>query len=152
IAGPGSLRIEMTPANAPMRVLYTGRLNARGTADPEFRFPAGLTGNIALKYIVDTPLGSAEYTQNVRLEDKVSVLLTTENPIYQPGQSIHVRALALDRANHEASADKKLTFEVEDSRGNKVFRKATQTDKYGVASAEFQLADEVNTGTYHLRA
>ena len=90
--------------------------------------------------------------QDVRLEDKVSILLTTEKPIYQPGQTIHVRALALDRSNHEAAANRKLTFEVEDSRGNKVFKKATQTDKFGIASAEFGLADEVNLGTYHLRA
>ena len=41
---------------------------------------------------------------------------------------------------------------MEDSRGNKVFRKATQTDKFGVASAEFTLADEVNLGAYRLRA
>jgi uncharacterized protein YfaS (alpha-2-macroglobulin family) len=41
---------------------------------------------------------------------------------------------------------------VEDSRGNKVFKKVTQTDKFGIASAEFGLADEVNLGTYHLRA
>ena len=88
----------------------------------------------------------------MKLEDKVSILLTTEKPIYQPGQTIHARALVLDRANHEAASDRKFTFEVEDSRGNKVFKKATQTDKFGVASAEFGLADEVNLGTYHLRA
>src|SRR5215468_424215 len=38
IAGPGSLRIEMTPNGQTARALYTGRLNARGTADAEFRF------------------------------------------------------------------------------------------------------------------
>ena len=63
-----------------------------------------------------------------------------------------MRALALDRSNHEAAAARKLTFEVEDSRGNKVFKKPTQTDKFGIASAEFGLANEVNLGTYHLRA
>ena len=47
---------------------------------------------------------------------------------------------------------RQLTFELDDSRGNKVFRKITQTDSYGLASAEFVLADEVNLGTYHLRA
>jgi len=41
---------------------------------------------------------------------------------------------------------------VEDSRGNKVFKKAVRTDEWGIASAEFGLADEVNLGTYHLRA
>src|SRR5262249_14588979 len=69
-----------------------------------------------------------------------------------PGQTIHVRALALDRSNHQAATDRKLTFELEDSRGNKVFKKATHTDKFGIGSAEFALADEVNLGAYHLRA
>ena len=105
-----------------------------------------------LRYAVDTAIGGTEYTQQVRLEEKAAILLTTEKPIYQPGQTIHVRALALDRANDEATAGRKLTLEVEDSRGNKVFKKITQTDQFGVASAEFGLAEEVNLGTYHLRA
>src|SRR6202011_1794828 len=67
-------------------------------------------------------------------------------------QAIHIRALALDRSDHEAASSHKMIFELEDSRGNKVFKKATETDQFGVASAEFGLADEVNLGTYHLRA
>ncbi|HMI50498.1 MAG TPA: MG2 domain-containing protein, partial [Candidatus Saccharimonadales bacterium] len=152
ITGAGTVRIELAVAEQKPRVLFTGRLNQRGTAEAQFRFPAGLTGSHQLRYVVDTPIGSTEYTQAVRLEDKVSILLTTEKPIYQPSQTIHVRALALDRSNHEAAAKRKLTFEVEDSRGNKVFKRATETDKFGIASAEFALADEVNLGTYHLRA
>jgi uncharacterized protein YfaS (alpha-2-macroglobulin family) len=152
IAGSGAVRIELIAANQKPRLLFTGRLNRRGTTEAQFRFPAGLVGHEQLRYFVDTPIGSREFDQAVQLEEKVSILLTTEKPIYQPGQTIHTRALALDRSNHEAAADSKLMFEVEDSRGNKVFKKATQTDKFGVASAEFELADEVNLGTYHLRA
>jgi uncharacterized protein YfaS (alpha-2-macroglobulin family) len=152
ILGASSVRIELAPEGRKARVLFTGRMNARGTAEAQFRFPAGLVGTYPLHYVAETPIGAAEFTQQVLLEDKVSILLTTEKPIYQPGQTIHVRALALDRAHHDATADRKLTFEVEDSRGNKVFKKVTQTDKFGIASAEFALADEVNLGTYHLRA
>jgi len=151
ITGAGTVRIELVVGEQKPRVLFTGRLNHRGTAEAQFRFPAGLTGSHQLRYVVETPIGSTEFTHGVRLEDKVSILLTTEKPIYQPSQTIHVRALALDRSNHEAAANRKLTFEVEDSRGNKVFKKATETDKFGIASAEFALADEVNLGTYHLR-
>jgi len=152
IAGPSSLRIDLvTPGQKPAS-LFAGRLNRRGTTEAQFTFPAGVVGAHALHYVVETPIGSTEFTQQVRLEDKASVLLTTEKPIYQPGQTIHVRALALERASHEATAGRKLTFEVEDSRGNKVFKKVTQTDQFGIASAEFGLADEVNLGTYHLRA
>jgi uncharacterized protein YfaS (alpha-2-macroglobulin family) len=152
IAGATSLRIELAPPDQKARMLFSGQLDGRGTTEAQFRFPAGVVGNFPLHYVVDSPLGSTEFTQQVRLEDKVSILLTTEKPIYQPGQTIHVRTLALDRANHEAAANRKMTFEVQDSRGNKVFKKVTQTDKFGVASAEFGLADEVNLGAYHLHA
>jgi|CZLA01.1.fsa_nt_gi uncharacterized protein YfaS (alpha-2-macroglobulin family) len=152
IGGRGSVRIELVVADGKPRLLFTGQTNRRGTTEAQFRFPASLVGSYQLRYVVDTPIGSTEFTQEVRLEDKVSILLTTEKPIYQPGQTIHVRSLALDRSDHEAAAKRKLTFELEDSRGNKVFKKATETDQFGVASAEFGLADEVNLGTYRLRA
>jgi hypothetical protein len=152
IAGRGSVQIELLVPDQKPSLLFTGRLNRRGTTEAQFHFPGGMVGSYQLRYVVDTPIGSTEFTQTVRLEDKASILLTTEKPLYQPGQTIHARALALDRANHEATADRKLTFEVEDSRGNKVFKKVTETDKFGIASAEFGLADEVNLGTYHLRA
>ncbi len=152
IAGAGTVRIELITPNEKARTLFAGRLNRRGTTEAQFRFPAGLVGGYQLRYVVDTSIGSTEFTQPVRLEDKVSILVTTEKPIYQPGQTIHVRALALDRSNHEAAGNRPLTFEVEDSRGNKVFKKSTQTDEFGIASAEFGLATEVNLGTYHLRA
>ena len=152
LAGGGSVRIELLTADAAPRLLYAGRLNRRGTTEAQFRFPVGMVGSYQVHYIAETSIGSAEYTQTVQLQDAASILLTTEKPIYQPGQTIHARALALDRASHQAVADRKLTFVVEDSRGNKVFKKATQTDKFGIASADFALADEVNLGTYHLRA
>jgi hypothetical protein len=152
IAGRSSVQIELLVPDQKNHLLFAGRLNRRATTQAQFRFPAGLVGSYQLHYVVDTAIGSTEFTQSVRLEDKVSILLTTEKPIYQPGQTIHVRALALDRSNHEATANRKLILELEDSRGNKVFKKATQTDKFGIAAAEFGLADEVNLGTYHLRA
>src|SRR5579864_4131878 len=152
IRGPGSVRIELVGPSDTRQLLFTGQLNHRGTTEAQFRFPSGMTGSYQLRYAVDTLIGSSEFMQPVRLEDKAAILLTTEKPIYQPAQTIHARALALDRADHEAISGRRLVFEIEDSRGNKVFKKVTQTDKFGIASAEFSLAEEVNLGTYHLRA
>jgi hypothetical protein len=148
----GTVRIELVGAGQKPRALYAGSLNAHGSTQAQLRFPEGLLGAQTLRYTVDTPLGEARQEQQIQLERRSSILLTTEKPVYQPGQTIHVRALALDRADHHATGNRNLTFEVEDSRGNKVFRATTHTDDYGVASAEFGLADEVNLGTYHLRA
>ncbi|HJT86202.1 MAG TPA: MG2 domain-containing protein, partial [Bryobacteraceae bacterium] len=152
VPGRNFLRIELAPPGSKPRVLFAGLLNQRGTTEARFRLPAGLAGRAVLRYAADTPLGSAEFSQPVRLEDQASILLTTEKPIYQPGQTIHVRALALDRASHAAAAGRQLVFDIEDSRGNKVFKKTAQTSHFGIASAEFTLASEVNLGAYHLRA
>jgi uncharacterized protein YfaS (alpha-2-macroglobulin family) len=152
LTGRSSLRIDLQAPAQNRVTLFTGHLNRHNTTEAQFKFPTGLTGSCELRYVVDTSLGSTEYTKTIRLQDKVGILLTTEKPIHQPGQTIHARALALDRSDHEAVANRALLFEVEDSRGNKVFKKATRTDEFGIASAEFELASEVNLGTYHLRA
>ncbi len=148
----GNVRAELLIPEKRAQLLFSGRLNQHGTVAAQFHLPAGLEGKYDIRFVADTPIGSTEYTQPVELKDPALIMLTTEKPIYQPGQTIHVRALALDRASHRAEADHNLTFEVEDSRGNKVFKKSTATDRFGVASAEFSLADEVNLGAYHLRA
>ena len=72
IAGASSVRIELVRPGQKAQVLFTGRLNRRGTTEAQFRFPAGLVGSYPLRYVVDTPIGSTEFTQPVRLEDKVS--------------------------------------------------------------------------------
>src|SRR5438105_2163347 len=148
----GAIRVELLKRDTAPETLFAGKLDRRGSTNAEFRFPAGLTGNASLRILAETPLGNAETTETVHVQDKVSLLLTTEKPIYQPSQTIHIRALALDRADHHAAASRKLTFELEDAHGNKVFRKETETDAFGVASAEVPLADEVNLGSWHLHA
>jgi uncharacterized protein YfaS (alpha-2-macroglobulin family) len=148
----GMVRIELLDPNHAPKLLFAGELDRRGSVAADFRFPEGLTGSFPVRFSADTPLGHVETAETVQLEDKLSVLLTSEKPIYQPSQTIHLRALALNRADRHAAAGRALTFEVEDPRGNKVFRKSTASDNFGVASAEFTLADEVNLGAYHVRA
>ena len=140
---------ETTASRAP---LFSGRLNRRGTVEAQFHFPAGLTGSYDLHYVADTPIGSTEFTQPIPLKDKASILLTTEKPIYQPGQTIHIRALALDRADTKPTPPAPSPSSSKTRAATRSSRSATTTDDFGIASAEFSLADEVNLGTYHLRA
>ncbi len=86
ISGRGAVRVELLVTDQKPQQLFSGQLNGRGTTEAQFRFPAGVVGSYQLRYLVDTAIGSTEFIQPVRLEDKVSILLTTEKPIYQPGQ------------------------------------------------------------------
>jgi hypothetical protein len=65
----GSVHIELLSSGRESHSLFSGALNRRGTVEAQFRFPAGLTGNLQLHYVADTPIGSAEFTQTVKLQD-----------------------------------------------------------------------------------
>jgi uncharacterized protein YfaS (alpha-2-macroglobulin family) len=132
--------------------LFTGRTDAFGTAQVAFTLPEGGYGSRQLRVTADTPLGSVTANQAIQLERRDRILLTTDKPLYQPGQTMHLRALALDGPTRAAAADQPITLEVEDGKGNKVFKKRDRTDRFGIASAAFELADEVNFGPYHIRA
>jgi uncharacterized protein YfaS (alpha-2-macroglobulin family) len=132
--------------------LFDGSSDALGTAQVEFTLPAASFGSRSLRVTADTPLGSVTAGQPVQIERRNKILLTTDKPLYQPGQTMHLRALALDGPTRAAAADQPLTLEVEDAKGNKVFKQRGRTDRFGIASADFELADEVNFGPYHVRA
>ena len=69
IAGASSVRIELAPDGQKARTLFTGRLNGRGTAEAQFQFPAGMVGAYRLRYVADTPIGGAEFVQQIHLDD-----------------------------------------------------------------------------------
>jgi hypothetical protein len=63
-----------------------------------------------------------------------------------------MRVLALGATDMLPARGVDLSLSVEDARGNVVFRKAAPTSEWGVASADFLLADEVNQGSYKVAA
>jgi hypothetical protein len=151
---PADVRITLArkEPGAPPRLLHAGRTDALGTLAASFAVPRLAPGAYTLAVAAATPAGQEVFTGEVEIEESADVLLTTDKPLYQPGQTIHLRALALRRPDRRPFKGEAITFEVEDARGNKVFKKAVETDRFGVASADFVLASEVNAGAYRIRA
>ena len=77
----GTVRAELLVPQRRALLLFSGRLNHRGTVEAQFRFPAGLAGKYDLHYVADTPIGSTEFTEPIQVQE-ASILLTTEKPIY----------------------------------------------------------------------
>ncbi len=146
------IKLELVNADAATTTLFAGRTDALGTAQVEFMLPAASYGARQLRVTADTSLGTVTAEQPIQIERRNKILLTTDKPLYQPGQTMHVRALALDGPTRAAAAGQALTIEVEDAKGNKVFKQHERTDNFGIAAADFELADEVNFGPYHVRA
>lgn len=80
------------------------------------------------------------------------LLLTSDKPIYQPGQTIHLRALALEKPGLAPVAGKAVTFEIEDGKGNKIHKVTVDSDQWGIASTDLTIATLVNEGTFKVRA
>ncbi|MEK7467629.1 MAG: MG2 domain-containing protein [Planctomycetota bacterium] len=77
----------------------------------------------------------------------VRLLLATDKPVYQPGQTVRLRAMAL-RATDLRPMTGEATFEARDGRGNLVMREPVVLTAYGTASCELPIAEAVNEGEW----
>lgn len=144
--------VRLCAAEGEPRVLYEGKTGEMGEARVQFRMPELEEGSYTLEVVTASRYGEETVREEIQVSRRQKILLVTDKPIYQPGQDIHLRALALQRASLQPMAGEQLLFEVEDSKSNKVFKRRVPTGDYGVAHAVFTLADEVNTGAYRIRA
>lgn len=151
---PGaSVAVALIGAGQHRTELGAGTSDADGLVVIRSQLPPELPeGDYQLHASARSPLGSAEASHGVTIARTVRILLTTDKPLYQPGQVMHLRALALSTADQHPAAGSDLTFEVQDAKGNKVFKQRVRTSPYGIAAADFALADQVNAGDYSLSA
>ncbi len=152
IAG-AEVKVSLQPKEGGRaKLLYEGKTDAQGRTTVTFTVPE--VDNPSQQIVVETrsDLGRDTLQQPVTVERSYKVLLTTDKPLYQPGQQVLIRALALGAFDRKPVAASPIEVTVADAKGNKVFRQTATTSDYGVASWTFQLADEVNHGNYKITA
>src|SRR5262249_14337287 len=115
-----AVEVRLVPKEGQAHTLYTGKTGADGVAAVAFHVPTGPAGTYKLGALTQSTLGVEKLEREVKVKTAPKVLLVTDKPLYQPGQVIHLRALALQGFDLTPVAGQKLTFEVEDAKGNKV--------------------------------
>jgi hypothetical protein len=143
------IQLDATVGEGERRT-YTAQTDEQGVAIIEMETDEA--GDLQVKALVygDETQGTVEATVQVVRESKL--LLTSDKPLYQPGQTMYLRSLALNRFDKSPLVDDEILFEVMDAKGNKVYKKAVSTNEFGVAWGEFKLATQVLLGPYTLRA
>jgi hypothetical protein len=151
---PGAeVKVALAPSGGGRATtLFTGVSDEAGNLDVSFLVPADADPDQTLVVETSSRLGSDRLEQSVTLARDYRVLLTSDKPLYQPGQVIHLRALALGTFDLRPAAGAPLEVVIADAKGNKVFRETLTTSEYGVAAVDFELADQVNTGRYNISA
>jgi hypothetical protein len=128
------------------------RTGPDGSPPEVIRLPELAAGEYGLCVETRSRKGRDMVVRRVQVYRPIHLLLSTDKPLYQPGQVMHLRALALNSLTRKPFAGEVVTIEVLDAKGNKVFKTSRAASKFGILSADFELAQELNIGRYRVQA
>ena len=109
------------------------------------------TGKYNLKISVNSGIYSekTELPINIIKDNLSNINISLDKGIYKPGDELNYRALVVTNKEYKPNKQE-VTVEIYDGNKNKVYSQNAETSEYGIVSGKFQLADEVNSGTYKL--
>ena len=118
---------------------------------PTFKVPDWPDGDYTLR-VVARPAGvkPEEILRSVALKRQWRVLVSPDKPVYQPGQTIHVRSLSLRKPDLKPVNNQPLIFKIRDPRGNVIFQQQSNTSEFGISSFSCPLAEEILLGAYEI--
>jgi hypothetical protein len=126
----------------------SARTDANGFAVLDFQIPRGIEdeeGEIKVTARLGILTESAE--SEINLDRNVRIMVSTDKPLYQPGQTLHTRVLMFDASRH-ALGNQPATLKISDPEGATVFRADLNTSRFGVVSADWSIAENTRLGDY----
>ncbi len=150
VAVQASLDLDSTDGK-PL-VTSEAKTDRQGFATLHASIPTGIDSD-QINVKVTGKLGnvSAEASGELYVNRFSSIMLTTDKGLYQPGQPLHIRLMAFD-ADGKAIANQAATLEIRDPDETLVFRDSPQTSRFGVASTDWQIPDNLRLGDYQIQA
>ncbi|MHA2297682.1 MAG: MG2 domain-containing protein [Candidatus Hodarchaeales archaeon] len=141
--------------------VFTGQSGANGLSQIKITNPF-LIGDLitaSLEVIVDgqstivsRSLWSYRWSQDIL--QKYEFIITTDKPIYQPGETIRIRAIVRDNDFYSAlkqpAPGVSVTIEVKTPSRFLLFRKQVVSNERGVVLLDFSLDEDTETGSYYL--
>lgn len=147
------VRVQLSAPGAGPQQVFSGTTDEQGTVTVRFPVPESVSAwEQVLTVVAETDQGAVQHREEVYVGRVYNVLISTDKPIYQPGQVIHMRALALDTVALKAAQGEPLVLTVQDPEGNRVMRKEVITSRWGIAAADFALDSQAATGDYVVTA
>lgn len=151
VAVAGELKFDTKKGNEPAVVKASALTGGDGFATLDFSVPPTAKDEDEgdLKITARRGAFADSATSEVSVVQKPRVILTTDKSLYQPGQTLHARALVFDPADR-AIADAETTLKLKDERGETVFSADVKTSRYGIATADWPIPESAKLGYYTL--
>lgn len=154
VTGPlarAAVTVELETPRRNHLLLWRGTTDEQGSAAVSFEVPRLPAGSYTLTVETRAAIGYQRQAHAVEILPVARVLLESDKPLYQPGQTIHLRALGLDAVGLRPLAGRPAHFELLDPRGNRIHLVEARTSAFGVAAADLILGDEILLGAYRAR-
>ncbi|UCD91825.1 MAG: hypothetical protein JSV43_06200, partial [Methanobacteriota archaeon] len=129
-----------------IRTVFEGNTDETGTILPDFPLD---TDSDEISLVVRT--GSETIVRDILVDSTARIYLSTDKPVYQPGQTIHIRTLVFEGERALAST-RDVRIEVQAPDGTKIFGKTLEPDEYGISNLDYPLANILPLGTYKIFA
>jgi len=126
--------------------------NIHGYAQFDFKIPMTEAWGSSATLTVVARKGQVvrEANDTVDFDVHPRFFTTTDKPLYQPGQVVHIRTLLQDWTRH-AAAKKPVTFTIEDQEQTLAFRATAETSRFGVARADWEIPEHLKLGEYAIK-
>ncbi len=125
-----------------------------GYASLDFRFPQRSAqfqpAEGELRVIATKGAYVVEAKGTVNVDQMLKTLITTDKPLYQPGQVMHIRAL-LFSPTKRALTNQNVLIRVTDPEDLTVYRTIVSTSRFGVAATDWPVPENTRLGDYHIR-
>ncbi len=123
-----------------------------GYAVTAFELPANLSANKG-EITATATRGFLHEEESIRFDflKQPSLTITTDKPLYQPGQTLHMRLLAFG-FDKQAWQGANIELSIQDSDGQEAYRTTVATSRLGVATAEWDIPLKLQLDEYSIRA
>jgi hypothetical protein len=142
------VKLEEDEDKPPTILKASGVTDGEGSATLDFNLPDRIkTDSANIKVTARRGIIIQEADDTVVLDQTSRIFISTDKPLYQPGQTIHARALIFS-PSMRAMADEETPFKIEDPEGTIVFRSQLKTSRFGIISADWVIPENTRLGEY----
>ncbi|HUQ32047.1 MAG TPA: MG2 domain-containing protein [Pyrinomonadaceae bacterium] len=145
--------MDFDTTGSPEDMKVSGVTDVNGYASLDFELPRKMAADedeLDLKIVARRGILVEEADTEIEVDHSARIFISTDKPLYQPGQALHIRALVFD-AEKRAVTDSDATLEIEDPESQTVFSAEIKTSRFGIASADWTIPDNIRLGDYRIK-
>ncbi|MFH0802541.1 MAG: MG2 domain-containing protein [bacterium] len=139
------------PADRKKYALFSRLTDKAGSLDGSFRVPDLPKGTYRLTVLARSKEGRDRYSFDVVLRRAYRILLSSDKPVYRPGEFIRLRSLVLEAGSGRAPKSGNICFQGLDPQGKTLFLNEVPLSPLGVASYDFELPEAMPQGKCQIR-